>query len=1198
MEQPPSRKIPALSVFAVKFDRLCYLNTITLLRMVRSTMEGKSPAFHRILSMALVLMLLLAMIPLGDVVNLTAYGTSIGTSPNTLAGISGTNVTTKVTMNGNAMPGVIVHVQSVGTTWSTFGTTGINGEVTLDVNFNHPAHPEYYFFVAGTAHYTAYCSDVFNLTGNNPPQDIELVTGYPVASTVTIDGVPAENIPVRLQVGYDTYYDAISGTSGAIAFDNIPYASSWYTYFTVEESDQYRAYQSDSFDISSTAVYPEISLTGNHTISIPITQVNGQPAPNDLRVELYQKQEYYDRQTAQATVVNGAAVFQRIPTGAGYYAKVDADYTTVYNGKEAGDIFSVPGTPPNIVVDIGNTISSVVTIQGQPKSGVRVSLYGSNGYITSQTSDENGIVSFSMLAANSGYYFKVNETSEFAAYSGRTYGLEFSVPGTAPNIALEAGNTLTTRATLNGQPIADAEIHLYNVKGGTASTANTDSDGVATFPKVATTDGYYFYVYGGPGYSLYDGEERGMLFSVPGTTPNIELAPGYAASTKVMLNGVPQSGYLVYLYMASQGLFFMDDWFDYDYTESDGTITFEGLPAGKEYYFYVPKSNQSLEYDGRELGKTFTMPSDSVPVIELDPGHTITTTVTFNGNPVPNQDVYLRGRLEVNRWMGTTDTNGVVTIAAIPPGNRYYFEISAPDGAAYADYSGNMNRAYFTVPGTTPASIELEPANNISTRVFIDGVPASGIVVTIQNSSYAKSATSDGNGLATFNNLPQADNCFFRAARKEGSHAKYTGTVFGVRDPIPDIHLETGNMVTTHVTMNGQPVSGASVHLDTGEEYIHAKSDSTGAVTIPNVTSTGLGYFRVTEKAGKYANYSGYYLGKTFAIPAQSYPEIVLTEGETIAAMVTYRGVPQKNIQVHLWEMQFEDGWYDRDSAMTDEQGKISFSNVGAGRYAWEAMDASGMHHFYGPYENATFSIPGVVPNIELDPNYRSGSFGGSPDSSSSSGSGSSSSDGNRGAPSTAASPTDPARTTGPVTVKNAMNLAEQASKNAEKEKQSDLSFRIKNPESISLEAMKAMVAAAKGMPIKFHADSMLNTGTVDVRITIDPSMATKDIKLSGSAQSNRTRSLKTFFEKWYKNKVQVVSFAQQDTFGMPVEVSLKLGDERKGKTLVLYSYDKKANTYKRIENANYRIDKNGYLHFTTEFAGDIVISDGALAYK
>jgi len=51
-------------------------------------------------------------------------------------------------------------------------------------------------------------------------------------------------------------------------------------------------------------------------------------------------------------------------------------------------------------------------------------------------------------------------------------------------------------------------------------------------------------------------------------------------------------------------------------------------------------------------------------------------------------------------------------------------------------------------------------------------------------------------------------------------------------------------------------------------------------------------------------------------------------------------------------------------------------------------------------------------------------------------------------------------------------------------------------------------------------------------------------------------------------------------------------------KNLYFYSYDKAANIYRRIEKPAYWIDKNRYLHFTTEYGGDIIVSDGPLERK
>ena len=73
----------------------------------------------------------------------------------------------------------------------------------------------------------------------------------------------------------------------------------------------------------------------------------------------------------------------------------------------------------------------------------------------------------------------------------------------------------------------------------------------------------------------------------------------------------------------------------------------------------------------------------------------------------------------------------------------------------------------------------------------------------------------------------------------------------------------------------------------------------------------------------------------------------------------------------------------------------------------------------------------------------------------------------------------------------------------------------------------------------------------------------------------------------------------QAEPWGQPVEIAAKVDlTGMDTKNLYFYSYDKKTNTYRRIEKPAYWIDKNGYLRFTTELAGDIIITEGALERK
>lgn len=130
----------------------------------------------------------------------------------------------------------------------------------------------------------------------------------------------------------------------------------------------------------------------------------------------------------------------------------------------------------------------------------------------------------------------------------------------------------------------------------------------------------------------------------------------------------------------------------------------------------------------------------------------------------------------------------------------------------------------------------------------------------------------------------------------------------------------------------------------------------------------------------------------------------------------------------------------------------------------------------------------------------------------------------------------------------------------------------------------------------KFRHDTMDST-TVQVRVYVkDPTAMASDLLVSGYVKGLEVDDIKAIFEKWFKNKVGVIHLDQADPWGQSVEIAAKVDltgmDVAK---LSLYSYDKVANTYKRIEKPAYWIDKNGYLHFSTQYAGDIIISEGSL---
>ena len=127
-----------------------------------------------------------------------------------------------------------------------------------------------------------------------------------------------------------------------------------------------------------------------------------------------------------------------------------------------------------------------------------------------------------------------------------------------------------------------------------------------------------------------------------------------------------------------------------------------------------------------------------------------------------------------------------------------------------------------------------------------------------------------------------------------------------------------------------------------------------------------------------------------------------------------------------------------------------------------------------------------------------------------------------------------------------------------------------------------------------------MDGNAVQVRVYVkNPTAITSDLLVSGYVKGSEAERVKTLFEKYFANKVRTIHLDQTGVWGQSVEVAAKVDLTGVDVTkLMIYSYDKATNTYHRIEKPTYWVDTNGYLHFTTALAGDIIISEGPLTLK
>ena len=112
--------------------------------------------------------------------------------------------------------------------------------------------------------------------------------------------------------------------------------------------------------------------------------------------------------------------------------------------------------------------------------------------------------------------------------------------------------------------------------------------------------------------------------------------------------------------------------------------------------------------------------------------------------------------------------------------------------------------------------------------------------------------------------------------------------------------------------------------------------------------------------------------------------------------------------------------------------------------------------------------------------------------------------------------------------------------------------------------------------------------------------MSAKAVKLGGSVNNEHVKHIRALFEKYYGNKIAVISLEQKGNYGKTVKVSAKVDLTGMNKrTLRFYSYDVKSGTFIPVNPPpRYYIDEKGFLNFDTFMAGDIVITDSALLRK
>ena len=126
------------------------------------------------------------------------------------------------------------------------------------------------------------------------------------------------------------------------------------------------------------------------------------------------------------------------------------------------------------------------------------------------------------------------------------------------------------------------------------------------------------------------------------------------------------------------------------------------------------------------------------------------------------------------------------------------------------------------------------------------------------------------------------------------------------------------------------------------------------------------------------------------------------------------------------------------------------------------------------------------------------------------------------------------------------------------------------------------------------HFDTRDGVGIMG-RVYVDEGTArglTGEVNVSVRTRGAEVNSVASVFSRFFTNNVAVVNVGHIGSFGSEVRIAVMVDlSEMDENNLLFFSYNAETNRFSRIATS-YRIDSNGFVHFTTPVGGDIIITD------
>jgi PKD repeat protein len=462
-----------------------------------------------------------------------------------------------------------------------------------------------------------------------------------------------------------------------------------------------------------------------------------------------------------------------------------------------------------------------------PIADARVNLRGENdAYITYVKTDADGI-------------------ADFSAYGGSAVPSKFEVDYNGAGYATATGSydvgaVVQTRAyqlQLIGSdcsPVENARVNLRKANDAYVTYVRTDSDGLAAFQVLPEAQ------------MKLEVDYNGARWNSEAHTPNIDVVLGAEAFRLSLLDsaGFPLENARVNLRKAD------DAYVTYARTDA----------AGLAWFDVVPEGALKLEVDYN--GARYATPASTSHAPETVQTRAFSLLLTdSHGDPVENARVNLRQSNDAYVTYARTDGNGVAAFEVVP-GAQMKLEV---------DYNG---ATYSTLTTEVTDDMQLEVQTRAFSLRLVDstGQPIADARVNLRksNDAYVTYTRTDGNGIATFEVVPDAQ----MKLEVDYNGATYSTPTTEVTDDT-QLEVQTRAFSLRLTDSTGQPIENARVNL---------RKSNDAYVTYTRTGSNGVATFEVVPDAQMKLEVD--YNGATYSTPTTEVTEDTQLEVQTVPLTV------------------------------------------------------------------------------------------------------------------------------------------------------------------------------------------------------------------------------------------------------------------------------------------------------------------------